>query len=85
MKHKLSATHTAKFLVGITPAGVVCYLSDAFPGSTSDKEIIVATKILDQLVIGDNVMVDKGFIIDDLLQIGNYIIDFMFNNLEINN
>ena len=87
MKHKLSATHTAKFLVGITPAGVVCYLvlSDAFPGSTSDKEIIVATKILEQLVVGDNVMVDKGFIIDDLLQIGNYIIDFMFNNLVINN
>ena len=85
MKHKLSATHTAKFLVGITPAGVVCYLSDAFPGSTSDKEIIVATKILDQLVVGDNVMIDEGFIIDDLLQIGNYIIDFMFNNLGINN
>ena len=84
MKHKLSATHTAKFLVGITPAGVVCYLSGAFPGSKSDKEIIVATKILDQLVVGDNVMVDKGFIIDDLLQIGNYIIDFMVNNLEIN-
>ena len=30
-------------------------------------------------------MVDKGFIIDDLLQIGNYIIDFMVNNLGINN
>ena len=45
----------------------------------------MATKILDQLVVGDNVMVDKGFIIDDLLQIGNYIIDFMFNNLGINN
>ena len=44
----------------------------------------MATKILDQLVVGDNVMVDKGFIIDDLLQIGNYIIDFMVNNLEIN-
>ena len=29
-------------------------------------------------------MVDKGFIIDDLLQIGNYIIDFMVNNLGIN-
>ena len=65
MKHKLSATNTAKFLVGITPAGVVCYLSDAFPGSTSEKEIIVAMKILEQLVVGDNVMVDKGFIIDD--------------------
>ena len=45
----------------------------------------MATKIHDQLVVGDNVMVDKGFIIDDLLQIVNYIIDFMFNNLEINN
>ena len=38
MKHKLSATHTAKFHVGITPAGVVCYLSGAFPGSTSDTD-----------------------------------------------
>lgn len=70
----ISADHTAKFLVGTTPSGVVGFGSKAYPGMTTDKEIIMATKILDQLEVGDNVMADKGFLIDDLLPDGIILI-----------
>ena len=66
----ISADHTAKFLVGVTPSGVVGFSSSAYPGMTTDKEIVMATKVLDQLEVGDNVMADKGFLIDELLPDG---------------
>jgi hypothetical protein len=68
-KH-ISAMHTAKFLVGVSPNGVLVYISPAYPGSTTDKEIVAATGIVEQLNIGDNLMADKGFLIDDLLPDG---------------
>ena len=62
-----TANHTAKFLIGVTPSGVVVYSSSAYPGSTTDKEIVVASGVLNQLKTGDNVMADKGFLIHDIL------------------
>ena len=54
------------------PSGVISYVSHAYPGQTTDKEIIIASDILSQMQIGDNVMADKGFLINDLLPEGKY-------------
>jgi hypothetical protein len=35
-----------KALVGITPSGATAFVSDLYPGSISDKEITVKTKIV---------------------------------------
>ena len=40
---------TMKSMLGITPSGVLCFVSDLYPGSTSDKEITVLSVFLEKL------------------------------------
>lgn len=61
---------TFKGLVGVSPHGVVTYASSLYPGSTSDKEIVSHSKVLDQLEPGDLVLADKGFTIANILPAG---------------
>ncbi|KAK3083832.1 hypothetical protein FSP39_003835 [Pinctada imbricata] len=57
---------TFKSLVGISPAGVVTFVSDLYTGSTSDKQITNLSGIVDLCEEGDAIMADKGFLISDL-------------------
>lgn len=59
---------TLKSLIGISPCGMLTFVSALFLGCISDKEITSKSGILALLEEGDQVMADKGFIIDDLLQ-----------------
>lgn len=66
---------TMKALLGITPSGALCFVSDLFPGSISDKEITVQSGFLDKLQPCDQVMADKGFnCIDELASVGAELI-----------
>ena len=57
-----------KSLVGITLSGVVGFVSELYPaGSTNDKEVTVKSGFLKMLEQGDEVMADKGFLIQDEL------------------
>lgn len=47
-KHNL----TGKFLVGVAPNGSIIFVSDGFPGSTSDKEVTKASGILSHMKVG---------------------------------
>ena len=58
---------TMKNLVGITPSGATVFVSELYPGSISDKEITVKSGLLNHLQQGDEVMADKGFLIQDEL------------------
>ena len=58
---------TMKSLIGITPSGATAFVSELFPGSTSDKEITVKSGLLNHLQAGDEIMADKGFLIQDEL------------------
>ncbi|KAF0748737.1 Uncharacterized protein FWK35_00025099 [Aphis craccivora] len=62
--------NTWKVLVGIAPNGVVTFVSSLFPGSTSDKVITLKSGLLEQLVQGDLILADKGFLIRDILPPG---------------
>ncbi|XP_008187147.1 uncharacterized protein LOC103310485 [Acyrthosiphon pisum] len=62
--------NTWKVLIGIAPNGVVTFVSSLYPGSTSDKIITLKSGILEQLIPGDVVMADKGFLIGDILPPG---------------
>ena len=59
---------TLKCLVGIAPHGAVTFVSSLYQGSISDKEITRRSGILSLIEEGDEVMADKGFLIQDLLE-----------------
>lgn len=62
--------NTWKVLVGVTPNGQVSYLSDLWGGRVSDKQITRESGVLDLLDAGDNVMVDRGFDISNIVPNG---------------
>ncbi|WAR19585.1 hypothetical protein MAR_001423 [Mya arenaria] len=53
--------NTVKFLIGITPQGVISYISNAWGGRTTDKHITEHSGFLDNILPGDLVMADRGF------------------------
>lgn len=54
--------------MGISPTGVVTFLSKLWGGgNASDKQIVKESGLLDLLEKGDSVIADKGFLIQDLL------------------
>lgn len=59
--------NTVKFLVAITPTGGICFVSRAWGGRISDRQLIEESGFLDTIEEGDLVMADKGFTIGDLL------------------
>ena len=58
---------TVKVLVGITPGGGFNFISKAYPGSTSDKEITLRSGILNPMMWEkeDALMEDRGFTIQE--------------------
>lgn len=57
--------NTIKFLIGITPQGVISFISDACGGRVSDKAMVEKCGLLDKLLPGDKVMADRGFNISE--------------------
>lgn len=66
---------TFKLLVGCDELGAVNFISDAFVGSISDREIIIKSGFLDIVQKGDAVLTDKGFDVSDLLESKRAIIN----------
>ena len=53
-KHK----NTMKVLIGCTPGGLITYVSPAYCGSTSDRQIVERSNLLEILEPGDSIMAD---------------------------
>ena len=53
--------NTIKFLIGISPQGVITFISKAWGGRTSDKYLTENSKFLNNLLPGDVVLADRGF------------------------
>lgn len=58
--------NTVKTLIGATPGGLVSYVSNAYGGSTSDRQIVERSALVDMCDPKDSVMADKGFNVQDL-------------------
>ena len=61
---------TYKGLLGIAPSGAVTFISQLYPGSMSDREIVIQSGFLEPKLFAkdDVVMADRGFTIEDLLK-----------------
>jgi len=63
--------NTYKILVGISPGGVITFVSRLYPGSISDQMLTRKSGLMDLLEREDSVMADRGFNIqDDLTPLG---------------
>ena len=60
--------NTLKDMIGITPRGVVSYVSPAYGGSASDRQIIEnSPELFDgRFEKGDSIMADRGILVQDL-------------------
>lgn len=57
---------TVKFMTGISPGGLITFVSQPYGGWASDKIIFENSNILNNLKENDAIMVDKGFLIDNI-------------------
>ena len=55
-----------KALVGANHGGLFTYVSPAYEGSTSDRQIVERSGLNALLDPGDDIMADKGFNVEDL-------------------
>lgn len=58
--------NTIKLLVGITPTGLITFVSNVYGGNASDRHIF-EKEFLGKVEPGDAIMVDRGFNVADLL------------------
>lgn len=58
--------NTGKTVVGVTPGGLTSYISHAYGGSASDRQIIERSPLTSIMDPGDAMMVDKGFDVQDI-------------------
>lgn len=61
--------YTLKFLIGITPQGTICFISEAWGGRASDKHIVENSKFLNNINPGDVILADRGFLINEFVQV----------------
>ncbi|XP_077557411.1 uncharacterized protein LOC144172641 isoform X1 [Haemaphysalis longicornis] len=59
-------TYTGKLLVGCAPSGMIVFLSKCYGGKASDTFLTKESTVLSRCFQGDQVMVDKGFLIEKL-------------------
>ena len=57
-----------KVLVGVSPGGLVTYLSPAYGGSATDRQICERSNLTTMCQPGDSIMADKGFNVQDLFE-----------------
>ncbi|XP_046614165.1 uncharacterized protein LOC124302258 [Neodiprion virginianus] len=63
---RYKSTYTIKFMTGVTPGGIISFISEMYGGRVSDDAIFEQSKILNYLEKGEAIMVDKGFRVDKL-------------------
>lgn len=62
--------NTIKYLIGITPQGIISFISKGWGGRSTDAHITANSGFLDNLLPGDLILADRGFRIQE--QVGLY-------------
>ncbi|KAJ8677229.1 hypothetical protein QAD02_013016 [Eretmocerus hayati] len=59
---------TIKLMTGVSPGGNMSFISKPYGGRYSDSAIFEQSELVNLLEPGDGVMVDKGFLIDEICE-----------------
>ena len=59
--------NTVKFLMGITPQGIISFISKGWGGRVTDKHITEHCGFLNHILPGDVILADRGFDIQDIV------------------
>jgi len=59
--------NTVKFLIGITPQGVISYVSEGWGGRVSDQYLTENCGLLSHLTYGDQILADRGFNVQEAI------------------
>ncbi|XP_066586729.1 uncharacterized protein [Prorops nasuta] len=60
--------NTCKVMTGVSPAGNITYLSKVYGGRVTNSTIFQQSNLIQLLEAGDGVMVDRGFLIDEICE-----------------
>lgn len=74
---------TLKAMIGMAPHGAITFVSNLYAGSISDREIFKLSGITRLLKPDMAIMVDKGFLIDDLVPCKVYRPAFLSKNTQM--
>uniref|UniRef100_A0A4W5Q820 DDE Tnp4 domain-containing protein n=1 Tax=Hucho hucho TaxID=62062 RepID=A0A4W5Q820_9TELE len=74
---------TFKGLLGMSPHGAVTFVSLLYAGSVSDKEIFKQSGIISLLTPDMAIMVDKGFLVDDIVPCKVYRPAFLSRRIQM--
>lgn len=58
--------NTIKFMTGVSSAGIISFVSKPYGGRISDKAIFEQSGLVENLDENSAIMVDKGFLIDEM-------------------
>ncbi|CAH4034413.1 unnamed protein product [Pieris brassicae] len=75
-----------KFLVSATPGGFFTYSSEGYGGSTSDRQMIERSSLLEKCEPRDSIMAHRGFNVQDTFAvkgIGINIPTFLKGNSQV--
>lgn len=61
--------NTMKVLVGVTPGGLTSFVSEAYGGSSSDRQLVERTTLTTLCDPKDSIMADKGFNVQDIFAV----------------
>ena len=61
-KHK----NKVKVLIGATPKGLISFVTEAYGGSTRDRQLIERSNLFNLAEREDVIMADKGFNVQDI-------------------
>ena len=74
---------TFKGLIGMAPHGAVTFVLSLYEGSISDKEILKQSGIVPLINPSMAIMVDKGFLVEDIVPCKVYIPTFLSKRAQL--
>ncbi|XP_026668212.1 uncharacterized protein LOC108623597 [Ceratina calcarata] len=63
---------TIKVMTGVSPAGNITFVSKMYGGRATDSDIFHQSDLIKLLEPGDGVMVDRGFLIDEVCRVNKW-------------